>query len=64
MSGRRRRFSDEFKVEADPLRWGLFIEASGILVQSPIGAIGSLPKETSDSGCNPNHLADVTRFID
>jgi SAM-dependent methyltransferase len=55
---------DTFAIDADPLRWGLFMEASGISVQSPTGAIGSLPKETLILVCNPNHLADVTRFID
>jgi hypothetical protein len=53
-----------YAIDADPLRWGLFMEASGVLVQSPTEAVGLLPKETLMLVCNPNHLADVTRFID
>ena len=52
-----------YAIDADPLRWGLFMEASGILVRSPTEATHLLPKETLILVCNPNHLKDVTRFI-
>jgi hypothetical protein len=56
--------NDIYAIDADPLRWGLFMEASGILVDSPAEASHLLPKDTLILVCNPNHLADVTRFID
>jgi len=56
--------NDIYAIDADPLRWGLFMEASGILVRSPAEASQILPKDTLILVCNPNHLADVTRFVD
>lgn len=53
-----------YAIDADPLRWDLFMEASGVLVQSPAAAAHVLPKETLILVCNPNHLTDVTCFID
>jgi hypothetical protein len=53
-----------FAFDADPLRWDLFMEASGILVSSPATATHLLPKETLILVANPNHLKDVTCFID
>jgi hypothetical protein len=49
-------------IDADPHRWGYFVEASGVEVLSPSAAF-SLDKETLILVCNPNHLEQVKQFI-
>lgn len=50
-------------VDADPARWGLYLEGSGVRVDSPDTALRDLPPETLVLVCNPNHSADVRRRV-
>lgn len=49
-------------IDADPNRWGYFLEASGVEVLAP-GVLGSLDKETLILVCNPNHFYQVKQFV-
>lgn len=46
-------------VDADPSRWGLFMETSGIPIVSPTQARDLLPSDAVVLVCNPNHLEAV-----
>lgn len=50
-------------IDADPHRWGLYLEGSGLRVESPARAPESLPADTIVLVCNPNHLAAVHRHV-
>ena len=51
-------------VDADPNRWGRFLEASGAPVISPDEALSALRAEGEAIWvCNPNHLEQVRRFM-
>jgi len=51
-------------IDADPSRWDLHIEPTGIRVLSPDDALGRLSERTLILVCNPNHLRDVERRVD
>lgn len=54
---------DVHVVDADPHRWGLFLEASGLQVLSPNGALKRLPSDSIVLVCNPKHLSAVAGFV-
>lgn len=53
-----------FAVDADPLRWGKYLEHSAVRVLSPEDACRKLPGYAIVLVANPNHLPDVTRYVD
>lgn len=50
-------------IDADPNRWNLYLEGSGVHVDSPESALRTLPPETLVIVCNQNHLDDVRRRV-
>jgi hypothetical protein len=55
---------DVHVIDADPHRWGKFLESSGLQVLSPDDALKRLPSDSVVLVCNPNHLSDVVDFVD
>jgi len=51
-------------IDADPSRWELHIEPTGIQVQSPDSALNLLSARTLVLVCNPNHFRDVQGRVD
>jgi len=51
-------------IDADPSRWDLHIEPTGIQVLSPDDAFGHLSERTLILVCNPNHLRDIQGLVD
>jgi len=50
-------------VDAHPNRWGTFLETSGIPVVSPENALQALDPSTTVLVCNPNHLEEISNFV-
>jgi hypothetical protein len=50
-------------VDANPNRWGKFLETSGIPVVSPENALKGLPTSTSVLVSNPNHLEAIQDLV-
>jgi hypothetical protein len=55
--------NDLFLIDADPSRWGRFLEASGLKVFPPIEALKNFPSGTLILVCNPNHLEQVKEYV-
>jgi len=51
-------------IDADPSRWSLYVEPSGIRVLSPDAALERLDGETMVLVCNPNHLEAIQDRVD
>jgi len=51
-------------IDADPSRWNLYIEPTGIQVLSPDRALNHLGAETLVLVCNPNHLRAIQGRVD
>ena len=52
-----------FAIDADPQRWGRFLEASGLKVFPPVEALKIFPSETMILVCNPNHLGQIKEYV-
>lgn len=50
-------------VDADTNRWGRYLEASGVLVESPKRILENVVKGTLILVCNPNHLEEVKSHV-
>lgn len=50
-------------IDAAPVRWGQFLEVSGLPVLSPLQALTELAAQTLVLVCNPNHLDEVEVFV-
>jgi hypothetical protein len=59
----KRFHNNLFLIDADPSRWGRFLEASGLKVFPPIEALKNFPSGTLILVCNPNHLVQVNSFV-
>jgi len=46
-------------IDADPVRWGLFLERSGVRIASPDEHLAALSPDAMILVCNPNHLEAV-----
>jgi hypothetical protein len=51
-------------IDADPSRWDLYIEPTGIQVLSPDRALKRLGAETLVLVCNPNHFRAIQGLVD
>jgi len=51
-------------IDADPSRWDLHIEPTGIQVLSPDSALDRLSARTLVLVCNPNHFRDIQGRVD
>jgi hypothetical protein len=52
-----------FAIDMDPIRWDLFLEASGVQVISPNEARIQIPKGSQIFVCNPNHVSLVMELV-
>lgn len=55
--------SDLHAIDADPARWGLFMETSGVEVTPPDLALDRLEPRCLILVCNPNHLDAVSERV-
>lgn len=55
--------ADVVAIDADPLRWGKYLEHSGVRVISPELALKELPSSTQVLVANPNHFSDIKRYV-
>ena len=59
-----RGVTDVSVIDADPARWNLHIEPTGIQVLSPDRALSRLGAQTLILVCNPNHLGQIKGRVD
>ena len=52
-----------FAIDADSMRWGRYLEASGALVISPADLLENAAKGTIIFVCNPNHFDEVKKYV-
>ena len=52
-----------FAIDADPHRWGKYLEGSGVLVISPADFIDNAVGGTVIFVCNPNHFDEVRKYL-
>ena len=50
-------------IDADPLRWGKYLEHSGVRVLPPEPAMHELSEGTRVLVANPNHYRDIARYV-
>ena len=50
-------------IDADPMRWDLHVEPTGLSVLSPLRALDVLSAETLLLACNPNHFSDIHGWV-
>jgi SAM-dependent methyltransferase len=53
-----------YAIDSDKNRWNLYLEGSGVKVQSPIQGLASESHDSLILVCNPNHLSQVKDFVD
>lgn len=58
------RGQDIFAVDADPARWGKFLEGSGVQVSSPQDAIRTIRDDHLILVSNPRHFLEVAGYVD
>lgn len=49
-------------IDADPSKWGRFLEGSGTVVQSP-SVVDSLPRDAVILVANPRHTREIAEFV-
>ena len=57
-------YQDVFAIDADPGRWGKFLEASGVQVHSPREATQIVSADTLILVSNPRHFEEIARYVD
>ena len=50
-------------IDADPHRWNLFLEASGVEVLSPDRGLEETVRDSLILVCNPNHLQQIEQLV-